>query len=159
MAQNDLARTTPADGKKIAHAATYDETRRPFLMVQVAVRVKERSGIQAIAVFESHELAAVEMAGKNEIKATLSRRLPDARVMGAQHAHMAFRQEVRLRPCKDDFTAIAKQMRAGCMNPLAVPRDDRGFHAIDADILVVIAADRENRRDLAKLADKAAQRS
>jgi hypothetical protein len=59
MAQNDLARTTPANGEKIAHPATYDETRRPFLMVQVAVGVKERSGIQAITVFEGHELAAV----------------------------------------------------------------------------------------------------
>jgi hypothetical protein len=96
---------------------------------------------------------------QNEIKATLSRCFPDARVMGAQHTHMAFRQEGRLRPRKDDFTATAKKMRAGCMNPLAVPRDDGGFHAIDADILVVIAADRKYRRDLAKLANKATQRS
>jgi hypothetical protein len=59
------------------------------LVAQIAVRVENRPGEQAVAILEGNHLAAVEVAGENQVVAAPPRRLPDVRVVGAQNLNIA----------------------------------------------------------------------
>ena len=88
VAQNNFARTPPANRHQIADAAAHDQTRCAELMAQVVVRVKNCSGKQAVAELERNELAAMQVSGENEVIADASRRLPDPRVVRAEHSNV-----------------------------------------------------------------------
>ena len=58
-------------------------------MTQKAVGIDECSGKEAIAILVRHDLAAMEMAGEDEIKSIVPGSLPDARVVRAQDPDIA----------------------------------------------------------------------
>ncbi len=62
-----------------------------MLMAQVAIRVENRSGKQAVSKLKRNDLTAMEMPGQNQVIAVLTRSFPDARVVRAKNMEITIR--------------------------------------------------------------------
>jgi hypothetical protein len=61
-------------------------------MRQKAVRVKDRAGKQAVAIFKGHALATMQMPGQHQVVTLMTRSLPHARIVCAQNSNITIRQ-------------------------------------------------------------------
>jgi hypothetical protein len=88
MTEHHFSRTPPADRHEVTHTATDYEPCRTTVMIQEAIRVDDCSRIKPVSIFAGDKLAAVQVAGENEVVAGVAGRLPDSRVMPAQDTNI-----------------------------------------------------------------------
>src|SRR5687768_12058890 len=115
-------------------------------MTEEAIRVEKRAREQAIAVLPADKLAAVQMPGQHEVIAGVAGRLPDARVVGAEDADMSLRVRCGFGSGDHDHPPIVRHAGDTVVYPLppAAPHSVR--HAIETDLVVVVATNREHGR-------------
>lgn len=115
-------------------------------MTEEAVRVEKRAREQAIAVLPADKLAAMKVSGQHEIKAGMAGCSPDARVVGAEDADMSLRVRGGFRPGDRDHPPIVRHPGDIVVNPPTAAAPHSVRHAIETDLIVVVAADREHGR-------------
>src|SRR5262245_52198277 len=86
MAEHDFSRTPPAYRHEIADSAADDQQGRARAMTETAIPVEERRRKQTLPKLAGHQLPPMQMSRQNEVKACMTKSLPDARVVGAQNA-------------------------------------------------------------------------
>src|SRR5918993_630720 len=69
MTEHHFSRTSPPDRQQIAHATADDEPRRPATMTEKAIRVEQCTWEQAIAILPANQLAAMQVAGEDQVVA------------------------------------------------------------------------------------------
>src|SRR5262245_29560877 len=85
VTHNDLSRTPPSDRYQIANAPTHHQPYRSAPVAQITIWIENCSGKQAVSVLKCNHLTTVKMPSQNQVVAMLTRRFPDARVVGAQN--------------------------------------------------------------------------
>jgi len=123
-------------------------------MSDVTVGIKQRSWEQFAAMFKSYQLAAVEMAGENQVITAVARRSPDRRKMGAQNAKVPFGHGIRLRAGNDNHARSMLQSGSRIVNPFPSTTHYRVANPVQAQLVIMIAADGQHRRHIAKRADQ-----
>ena len=126
-------------------------------MTQIAVRVENRSGKQAVSKLKRNQLTAVKMPRKNEVVATLTRRLPDTRVVCAENPNIAIGLRCSLRTGDRYHSRTMHHSSDSIMYPLTSATHDCVADSIKTDMAVVISTHREHRCILAQSAHQITQ--
>ena len=154
MAQHNFAGTPPANRYAIADSAADYQISRTRVMTQKAVWVEERAGKQAIAILERDKLTAVQMSSQDKIVSSLSRCLPDSRIVPAEHSDVSIGVASSFRARNRDRAAAMGYHRNAIMNPSSLATRDSLTNVGDSDFVVVISCYGENRRDMLKAGDE-----
>ncbi len=126
-------------------------------MTQIAIRIENRSGKQAVSVLKRNKLTAVKMPRKDEVVATLPHRLPDARVVSAENPNIAIGLRCSLRTGDRYHSGTMRQSSDAIMYPLTSATDYGVSNSIKTDMAVVIPTHRQHRCNFAQPANQITQ--
>jgi hypothetical protein len=128
-----------------------------MLIAQTTKRIEHGSGEQPASMLQRNHLTPVEMARKNQIIAPVTRASPYARVMRAQYSIIAVGHRCSFGTGDSDFSRTVGHACDAAMNPCSAAAHYRIADSVHTDALVMIAANRVDRRQLAKSGDQVAQ--
>lgn len=157
MAQHHFTRTPPANRQKIADAPAYDQVARARAMVQEAVRIEDRPGKQPISIMPCHQLAPVQVSGENQVEAGVAGSLPYARVVGTEHTNMTLVVRRCVRARDRDHASEMRHAADAVMDPVPAPLRHRIANGVQAELTVVVTADRKNRCRLVQAGNQIAE--
>ena len=126
-------------------------------MTQEAVRVEKSTREKTVSILAHDDLAAVQVSGQDQVIAAIAARLPDFRVMGAQDLDICSKGACSVRSGDCDNALTMRHSDGPVVDPFPSALLDGAAYAAKPDALVMVAADREDRRKLAKPPDKLAQ--
>lgn len=126
-------------------------------MTQEAIRVEDRPRKQAVSILAGDQLAAMQVPGQNEVVTDMAGCLPDSRVMSAQDSDMPIDVRRGFRAGDRDHSLPMCHARDAVVDPLPAAMHDGFTDTVHADLAVVVATNRKNRRDFVELANQVAQ--